>query len=260
MTDAAIVIGGGPNGLAAAIRLAEAGRTVTVLEAAGRPGGAVQTDELTLPGFRHDRFGSSHVWLHANPHFREFLPELQRYGLEYLWSEGAITGHPTLNGPGIVIYKDVDRTCASIAQYSSADARRYREIYDGFLDIREELINNRVDTEDRKNRLKEQIAEPLNKTCAEEFPLLDQRLAAAETLLREGGVSVAKDKAAPLADEAIDQANRVLTQLEEVLAKMQDLETYNELLEIVRDLLKDQEKLIERTQQERKRQTLEELK
>ena len=52
----------------------------------------------------------------------------------------------------------------------------------------------------------------------------------------------------------------VLTQLEEVLARMQDLETYNELLEIVRDLLKDQEKLIERTQQERKRQTLEELK
>ena len=52
----------------------------------------------------------------------------------------------------------------------------------------------------------------------------------------------------------------MLAELEEVLAKMQDLETYNELLEIVRDLLKDQEKLIERTQQERKRQTLEELK
>jgi hypothetical protein len=63
-----------------------------------------------------------------------------------------------------------------------------------------------------------------------------------------------------MADESIDQANLVLLKLEEVLARMQDLETYNELLEIVRDLLKDQEKLIERTQQERKRQTLEELK
>jgi len=145
-------------------------------------------------------------------------------------------------------------------QQSQKSVQEVLGVAAGFLDIREELINNRVDTEDRKNRLKEQIADPLNKTCAEEFPILDQRLAAAEQLLREGGADVAKDKAGPLSDEAIDQANTVLTQLEEVLAKMQDLETYNELLEIVRDLLKDQEKLIDRTQQERKRQTLEDLK
>jgi len=150
-------------------------------------------------------------------------------------------------------------------QQSQKSVQEVMGVAAGFLDIREELINNRVDTEDRKNRLKEQIADPLNKTCAEGFPILEQRLAAAETLLREGGMAVtndaaARDRAAPLADAAIDQANAVLTQLEEVLAKMQDLETYNELLEIVRDLLKDQEKLIERTQQERKRQTVEDLK
>jgi hypothetical protein len=127
----------------------------------------------------------------------------------------------------------------------------------GFLDIREELINNRVDTEDRKNRLKEQIADPLNKTCSDQFPRLDERLAALETKLRE---AMAGDAGAKAADETIDQANLVLSELEAVLAKMQDLETYNELLEIVRDLLKDQQKLLERTQQERKRQTLEELK
>jgi len=130
----------------------------------------------------------------------------------------------------------------------------------GFLDIREELINNRVDTEDRKKRLKDLIADPLNKTCAEQFPLLDQKMQALETKLREAGVKLVPAEAAPLADDTIDQANLVLLQLEEVLARMQDLETYNELLEIVRDLLKDQQKLIERTQQERKRQTLEELK
>jgi hypothetical protein len=130
----------------------------------------------------------------------------------------------------------------------------------GFLDIRVELINNRVDTEDRKNRLKEQIADPLNHTCSEQFPKLDERLTNLETKLREGGVKVAAADAGPSADQTIDQANLVLGELEAVLAKMQDLETYNELLEIVRDLLKDQEKLIERTQQERKRATLEELK
>lgn len=145
-------------------------------------------------------------------------------------------------------------------QQSAKSVEEVRGVAAGFLDIREELINNRVDTEDRKNRLKDQIADPLNRTCTDEFPILDQRLAAIETLLREAGLAVANDKAAPLADETIDQANVVLAQLEEVLARMQDLETYNELLEIVRDLLKDQEKLIERTQQERKRQTLEELK
>jgi hypothetical protein len=127
----------------------------------------------------------------------------------------------------------------------------------GFLDIREELINNRVDTEDRKQRLKEQIADPLNKTCAEGFPQLDQRLSTLEVLLREGGAGVERQQAAPRADEAIDQANRVLQELEEVLAKMQDLETFNELLDIVRDLLKDQQKLLERTQQEHRRQTIE---
>ena len=130
----------------------------------------------------------------------------------------------------------------------------------GFLDIREELINNRVDTEDRKTRLKDQIADPLNKTCAEEFPKLDQRMQTLEAKLREAGVNLVLTEASPLADEAIDQANLVLLKLEDVLARMQDLETYNELLEIVRDLLKDQQKVIERTQQERKRQTLEELK
>jgi hypothetical protein len=130
----------------------------------------------------------------------------------------------------------------------------------GFLDIREELINNRVDTEDRKNRLKEQIADPLNHTCTEQFPRLDERLTVLETKLREGGTKIAADQAGSPTDLAIDQANVLLNELEAVLAKMQDLETYNELLEIVRDLLKDQEKLIERTQQERKRRTLEELK
>lgn len=129
----------------------------------------------------------------------------------------------------------------------------------GFLGIREELINNRVDTEDRKNRLKEQIADPLNHTCTAQFPQLDQRLTDLEKALGQLGPG---DPAAagPPSDAAIDQADLVLAELEAVLAKMQNLETYNELLDIVRDLLKDQQQLLERTQQERKRQTLEDLK
>src|SRR5262249_35840461 len=108
----------------------------------------------------------------------------------------------------------------------------------GFLGIRDELINNRVDTEDRKNRLKEQIADPLNKTCTEQFPRLAERVAALAVVFQGSGENPAPDTSATTADLAIDQANVVLAELEAVLAKMQDLETYNELLDLVRDLLK----------------------
>jgi hypothetical protein len=151
-------------------------------------------------------------------------------------------------------------------QQSQKSVAEVQGVAAGFLGIREELINNRVDTEDRKNRLKEQIADPLNKTCSDQFPRLDERLAALEAQLTSGGAKTAPepssqaDSRSTAADQAIDQANVVLSELEAVLSKMQDLETYNELLDIVRDLLKEQQKLIERTQQERKRQTLEDLK
>ena len=72
----------------------------------------VLTREVTLPGFRHDLYGSSHVWVHLNPAFRkELQPELEKHGLRYIWSDDHITGHPNLDGQGIIVYKDVDKTC-----------------------------------------------------------------------------------------------------------------------------------------------------
>ncbi len=122
-----------------------------------------------------------------------------------------------------------------------------------FLDIREELINNRVDTEERIERLQNQIAQPLQAIVATQFPELDRRIAALEKQLGD-------PTAAPeLADATLEQANRVLAEMDQVLQKMLDLESYNELIDLVRDLLKSQEDLLERTKQERKRQALEEL-
>ncbi|MEJ8566224.1 phytoene desaturase family protein [Elongatibacter sediminis] len=135
-----IILGGGHNGLACAASLARAGLSTLVVERNTWLGGATGTHEVTLPGFKHDLYGSSHVWLHANPYFQELLPELEPYGLEYLWAEDQITGHPTQDGPGIIIYKDLEKTCASIAAYSEADARRYREIFDGFIEIKDGFI------------------------------------------------------------------------------------------------------------------------
>ena len=86
-----MVIGSGPNGLAAAIALARAGRAVTVLEAAETPGGAVRTEELTLPGFRHDTFSSVYPAAAASPVFSG-MP-LDRFGLEWVHPE-ACSAHP----------------------------------------------------------------------------------------------------------------------------------------------------------------------
>ena len=80
MTEA-LVIGSGPNGLSAAITLARAGVEVTVLEAADRAGGAVATEELTLPGFHHDIFSAVYPATVASPVFARW--PLERHGLRW---------------------------------------------------------------------------------------------------------------------------------------------------------------------------------
>lgn len=127
----------------------------------------------------------------------------------------------------------------------------------GFETIREELINNRVDTEDRKKRLKDQIADPLKTICATSFPALDGQLRSLDEALEKLG---AADPPEDLADAALTQATDTIAELDAVLQRMLDLETFNELLDIVRDLLGDQEKLIDKVKAERKRQALEDLK
>ena len=68
----AVVIGSGPNGLAAALALARAGLSVEILEAASTPGGGCRTEELTLPGFSHDVCSTIQSMVGLSPFFREF--------------------------------------------------------------------------------------------------------------------------------------------------------------------------------------------
>ncbi len=74
----AVVVGSGPNGLAAAITIAQAGRSVLLLEAKGTIGGGTRTEELTLPGFRHDVCSAIHPLALTSPFFRSLDLEAQR--------------------------------------------------------------------------------------------------------------------------------------------------------------------------------------
>ena len=123
-----------------------------------------------------------------------------------------------------------------------------------FDDIREELVNNRVDSEDRKSRLKEQIADPLKLVVETMFGELDQRL---ETLEQNLDDPAASDRAVDLAAQ---QADDILLELDKILQKMLELETFNELIGIVRSLLEDQKELADKTKKERASQARDLLK
>ncbi|MBL4671433.1 MAG: NAD(P)/FAD-dependent oxidoreductase [Arenicella sp.] len=139
MSDYDVVIaGGGHNALICASLLVQNGLKVLVAERNDWVGGGVITREVTLPGFKHDLFGSSHVWIHLNPDFQKIKPELEKHGLKYIWSEDNITGHPNkYAGQGIIVYKDIDKTCDTIAEYSKQDAISYKRIYEEFGEIKD---------------------------------------------------------------------------------------------------------------------------
>src|SRR5579875_3550009 len=122
MSDA-LVIGAGPNGLAAAIRLAEGGRSVLVLEAAEAPGGAVRTEELTLPGFHHDTFSSVYPAAAGSPVFARM--GLERHGLRWVQPE-ACYAHPLPDGSAIGLYRDVARTAESLNAAHAGDGDSWR--------------------------------------------------------------------------------------------------------------------------------------
>ncbi|MER6165257.1 phytoene desaturase family protein [Streptomyces violaceorubidus] len=123
----AVVVGAGPNGLTAAVELARRGFSVAVFEAQGTVGGGARTEELTLPGFRHDPCSAAHPLGINSPAFRH-LP-LERYGLEWL-HPGLPMAHPFLDGSAAVLSRSVGETAAS---FGARDAGPYRRLVERFL-------------------------------------------------------------------------------------------------------------------------------
>ena len=120
----AVVVGAGPNGLAAAVELARDGRSVAVLEAGETVGGGTRSAEITLPGFIHDLGSAIHPLGYASPFFRQ-LP-LEEHGLEWVHPPAPLA-HPFDDGAAVVLERSVQETAAALG----SDARAYERLMKG---------------------------------------------------------------------------------------------------------------------------------
>jgi phytoene dehydrogenase-like protein len=118
----AMIVGSGPNGLAAALTLAAEGVDVTVLEAADRLGGGTRSSELTLPGLVHDECSAAHPLALDTPFSRRF--DLASHGLTWRWPEVQYA-HPLDGGGGGAAYRSIERTAAGLG----TDGRAWRKLF-----------------------------------------------------------------------------------------------------------------------------------
>lgn len=124
----AVITGSGPNGLSAAIRLQQLGLQTAVFERASRPGGATRTEELTLPGFKHDIGSSIHPLAVESPFFKT-LP-LSEHGLEWVNPEVAFA-HPFADGSAQPAFQDIKKTAGFLG-----------EDQENYLSLFEPLVNS----------------------------------------------------------------------------------------------------------------------
>ncbi len=127
----AAVVGAGPNGLAAALELARSGRKTLLVEAAGEIGGGTRTEELTLPGFRHDVCSAIHPTGIASPFFAEA-------GIDVDWVQPPLPfSHPLGGGRSAAMHRSVDETAATLGR----DGASYRRMMGPIVDHIDDYID-----------------------------------------------------------------------------------------------------------------------
>ncbi len=128
----AVIIGSGPNGMAAAVRLALEGLSVKVIEGSDTIGGGTRTQELMRPGYFHDVCSAIHPMGMGSP-FLKKLP-LEKYGLEWIQPDYPMA-HPLDDGKAVIQYRDLDQTAEALGP----DARRYRRLIKPMVDNWEKM-------------------------------------------------------------------------------------------------------------------------
>jgi phytoene dehydrogenase-like protein len=134
---AGVVVGSGPNGLAAAVALARAGVAVTVLESHDTIGGGTRTEELTVPGVRHDVCSAMHPLAVGSP-FLQTL-DLGRHGLEWCWPEIDLA-HPLDTGTAGVLERSVDNTATGLGRDGAAWRRLFEAHAKRFDDLGADIL------------------------------------------------------------------------------------------------------------------------
>lgn len=134
----AVVVGSGPNGLAAAVALAKAGHSVKVIEGQPTYGGGARTLELTLPGFRHDVCSAIHPMGAASPFFAEL--GLEQHGVEFIHSPAPLA-HPLVGGTAAVLERDVEATAAGLGVDEAAYLKLMKPLVRDFDAVKPLLMN-----------------------------------------------------------------------------------------------------------------------
>jgi phytoene dehydrogenase-like protein len=132
-----VVVGSGPNGLAAGILLARAGKDVTVYEAAAEIGGGTRSAELTLPNFLHDVCSAIHPMAAASPCFEEF--PLADFGLKWI-HPGVPLAHPLDDGSAVILDRSIDTTAANLGPDGEAWRRLMEPLVDAWPRIRHDVL------------------------------------------------------------------------------------------------------------------------
>ena len=130
----AVVVGAGPNGLAAALRLSAAGLRVQVVDAADRPGGGMRTEELIRPGYLHDVCSTVQPMAAAAPFFREFDPASR--GVRLVRPEINFA-HPLDGGRAALSRTSLEETAAGLGR----DAAAYRRLFEPLVEHGTDVVD-----------------------------------------------------------------------------------------------------------------------